>query len=100
MQTGPSYLVALDKATGDELWKSDRMLGAPEEAAQSYSTPLAVKVNGKTIQTHFDRNVHVVSDNDEHHQIHIQKKVIEGDDEQKPEATNRRAAPQAARGPE
>ncbi len=42
-----------------------------------------VKVNGKTIRTHFDRNVHVVSkSDDEHHQIHIQKKkVIDGDDE-------------------
>lgn len=46
MQTGPSYLVAYDKKTGDELWKTDRMLGAPEEAAQSYATPLAVSVNG------------------------------------------------------
>lgn len=47
MQTGPSYLVALDKETGDELWKTSRMLGAPEEAAQSYTTPLAVSVDGK-----------------------------------------------------
>jgi outer membrane protein assembly factor BamB len=47
MQTGPSYLAALDKSSGDELWKTDRMLGAPEEAAQSYSTPLAVKVHGQ-----------------------------------------------------
>ncbi|MFK8111933.1 MAG: PQQ-binding-like beta-propeller repeat protein [Rubripirellula sp.] len=47
MQTGPSYLAAYDKKTGDELWKVDRMLGAPEEAAQSYSTPLAVTVDGK-----------------------------------------------------
>ena len=47
MQTGPSYLVAFDKSSGDELWKTDRALGAPEEAAQSYSTPLAVTVNGK-----------------------------------------------------
>jgi hypothetical protein len=41
-----------------------------------------VKVNGNTIQTHFDRSVHVVSDDDEHHQIHIQKKiVVSGDHE-------------------
>lgn len=46
MQTGPSYLVALDKNTGDVKWKVSRDLGAPEEAAQSYSTPLAVTVNG------------------------------------------------------
>jgi outer membrane protein assembly factor BamB len=47
MQSGPSYLVAFDKQSGDRLWKTDRMLGAPEEAAQSYATPLAVTVNGK-----------------------------------------------------
>lgn len=45
MQTGPSYLVVFDKKTGDELWKVDRMLDAPEEAAQSYTTPLLVSVN-------------------------------------------------------
>lgn len=45
MQTGPSYLAAFDKQTGDEIWNVDRMLDAPEEAAQSYTTPLAVTVN-------------------------------------------------------
>ncbi len=47
MQSGPSYLVAFDKKSGDELWKTDRMLGAPEEAAQSYSTPVAVDIKGR-----------------------------------------------------
>ena len=47
MQTGPSYLVALDKATGKLAWKVDRNLGAPEEAAQSYSTPVVLNDNGK-----------------------------------------------------
>lgn len=47
MQTGPSYLVAFDKATGEQKWKTDRMVGAPEEAAQSYSTPLVVDINGE-----------------------------------------------------
>lgn len=47
MQTGPSYLVAYDLATGEMKWKTDRNTGAPEEAAQSYSTPLAVEVAGK-----------------------------------------------------
>ena len=46
MQTGPSFLVALDPATGDEVWKTDRQLGAPEEAAQSYSTPAVVTHDG------------------------------------------------------
>ncbi len=47
MQSGPSYLVAFNKETGDELWKSDRTLDAPKEAAQSYATPLDVVVDGK-----------------------------------------------------
>ncbi|NCY01571.1 MAG: hypothetical protein EBX36_01340 [Planctomycetia bacterium] len=42
MQTGPSYLAAFDRVTGRLLWKHDRSLDAPEEAAQSYSTPVVV----------------------------------------------------------
>lgn len=42
MQSGPSYIAAFDRKTGGLLWKHDRMLGAPEEAAQSYSTPLVL----------------------------------------------------------
>jgi len=42
MQTGPSYLVAIDKQTGKPAWKHDRDLNAPSEAAQSYSTPLVL----------------------------------------------------------
>ena len=33
MQSGPSYLVAFDKGSGQEIWKQDRNLGAPVEAA-------------------------------------------------------------------
>jgi hypothetical protein len=40
MQTGPSYLAAFDRVTGELRWKHDRDVPAPEEAAQSYSTPL------------------------------------------------------------
>jgi len=47
MQTGPSYLAAFDRATGSLLWKHDRMLDAPEEAAQSYSTPVVVAGNAE-----------------------------------------------------
>ncbi len=47
MQTGPSYLVAFDPTSGDELWKTKRDLDAPEEAAQSYSTPLAVTIGSE-----------------------------------------------------
>ncbi|MEL6111107.1 MAG: PQQ-binding-like beta-propeller repeat protein, partial [Planctomycetota bacterium] len=43
MQTGPSYLVAYDRSSGKRVWKTNRMLGAPEEAAQSYATPLAIE---------------------------------------------------------
>lgn len=42
MQSGPSYLVAFDKASGKEIWKADRNLDAPSEAAQSYTTPVLV----------------------------------------------------------
>jgi outer membrane protein assembly factor BamB len=49
MQSGPSYLVALDKLTGKVLWKTDRMLDAPEEAAHSYSSPLLVQVGDQRV---------------------------------------------------
>ena len=42
MQSGPSYLVAYDRKSGELAWKADRMLGAPREAAQSYATPIAI----------------------------------------------------------
>ena len=47
MQTGPSYLVAYDKKSGERLWKVERNLGAPKEAAQSYQTPLNVQVGDR-----------------------------------------------------
>ncbi|MEM9588775.1 MAG: PQQ-binding-like beta-propeller repeat protein [Planctomycetota bacterium] len=47
MQTGPSFLVAFDKKTGQRKWKADRSVKAPLEAAQSYTTPVAVAVNNK-----------------------------------------------------
>ncbi len=55
MQTGPSYLVAFDKKSGDQLWKVDRNFSTPAaagdryEASQSYATPLAVQVDGKEV---------------------------------------------------
>lgn len=42
MHSGPSYVAAFSKTDGKLLWKHDRDLGAPEEAAQSYSTPILV----------------------------------------------------------
>jgi len=47
MQTGPSYLAAFDRETGKEVWKVDRNLGAPEEAAQSYTTPVVTIHEGQ-----------------------------------------------------
>ncbi len=44
MQTGPSFLVALDKTTGKELWKADRWLDVNQEANQAYTTPTIVKL--------------------------------------------------------
>jgi outer membrane protein assembly factor BamB len=44
MQTGPSFLVALDKTTGKEIWKADRWLNVREEANQSYTTPAIAKL--------------------------------------------------------
>lgn len=47
MHQGPSYLVALDKATGREVWKQSRDLGAPAEARDSYSTPIVLQQDGQ-----------------------------------------------------
>lgn len=47
MQTGPSYLAAFDKVTGEKAWKADRAVPAPSEAAQSYSTPVVLEEGGK-----------------------------------------------------
>lgn len=49
MQSGPSYLAAFDKLTGKLLWKTDRVLDAPEEAAHSYSSPLLVTIGDKRV---------------------------------------------------
>ncbi len=43
----PSYLAAFEKGTGKEVWKVERELGAPEEAAQSYSTPVVTEYKGQ-----------------------------------------------------
>ncbi|MAG94925.1 MAG: hypothetical protein CMJ48_14450, partial [Planctomycetaceae bacterium] len=49
MQSGPSYLAAFDRATGKVVWKHDRDLGAPSEAAQSYSTPVVTTHAGREL---------------------------------------------------
>lgn len=47
MHSGPSYLAAFDPATGELAWKQDRNMPAPEEANQSYSTPIVFERDGK-----------------------------------------------------
>lgn len=47
MHQGPSYLVAFDKQSGEVLWKTDRDLGAPAEARDSYSTPMVLQDDGR-----------------------------------------------------
>jgi outer membrane protein assembly factor BamB len=49
IQSGPAYVVAFDRLTGDVAWKVDRMLNAPDEANQSYSTPLVIDHDGKQL---------------------------------------------------
>lgn len=43
----PSYLVAHDKRTGKERWKSSRMTKANAEECDSYTTPLAYKIDDR-----------------------------------------------------
>jgi outer membrane protein assembly factor BamB len=47
VQSPPSYVAAFDPATGKEVWKVDRNLDAPEEAAQTYSTPVVTTWKGQ-----------------------------------------------------
>lgn len=46
VQSGPSYLAAFEKETGDVAWKVDRNLDAPEEANQTYATPQVIQHDG------------------------------------------------------
>lgn len=45
---GPSYLLALDKQTGEVKWKTDRKTPATSEACDAYVTPLVYDAGGKT----------------------------------------------------
>lgn len=47
VQSGPSYVAAFDKQSGELAWKVDRMLDAPEEANQTYSTPVVFQHQGQ-----------------------------------------------------
>lgn len=43
----PSFIFALDGATGKQLWKMERPTDAQHETPDSYTTPTVVKVDGK-----------------------------------------------------
>jgi outer membrane protein assembly factor BamB len=49
MQSGPSYIVAFDKKTGEERWKIDRMMNANDESNQAYTTPVVAEVQGQKV---------------------------------------------------
>ncbi len=49
MTKGPSYVVALDKATGKEVWKTDRKLpAAQEDSPDAYSSPVVLETKQRT----------------------------------------------------
>jgi outer membrane protein assembly factor BamB len=45
---GQSYVVALDKNSGDQKWLTKRITGAEKEPADSYATPLLFRHDGNT----------------------------------------------------
>ena len=49
VQTGPSYLIKIDLATGEVVFKRDRDVPAPEEAAQTYATPVITRVGDREV---------------------------------------------------
>jgi outer membrane protein assembly factor BamB len=40
MHSGPSFLLAIDKSNGSEVWKADRWLDVNQESNQAYTTPV------------------------------------------------------------
>ena len=46
MHQAPSYLLALNKTTGAEVWNQPRDTGAPGESRDSYTTPLVIEQDG------------------------------------------------------
>lgn len=48
MHEGDSYILALDKATGKEVWKTERNYICEVESGQSYTTPIVRKDGDKT----------------------------------------------------
>ncbi len=54
---GKNYIVAHDKATGQQQWLTPREYGAKEEPADSYTTPLLFNSKGRTELIVFGANV-------------------------------------------
>ena len=48
MHQGPSWFLAVDAATGKDLWRKERSFGAEQEAQDSYSTPFVHRHGGRT----------------------------------------------------
>lgn len=46
MHQGPSWVMAVDAATGSDVWKKERQFGAEAEAQDSYSSPFVLRGNG------------------------------------------------------
>jgi outer membrane protein assembly factor BamB len=46
---GPSYLVAIDLASGEVAWKQEREYDNPRESDQAYTTPQVVRQDGKDV---------------------------------------------------
>ncbi len=47
MTKGPSYVLALDKMTGQEVWKQDREFPAQDDGPDAYSTPIMAELHGE-----------------------------------------------------
>lgn len=47
IQSGPSFLLALDKKDGRELWRTDRQMNVNNESNQSYTTPCVYTHEGQ-----------------------------------------------------
>ncbi len=49
MHEGPSFLVALDLASGEVLWKTEREYDNARESDQAYTTPHVTRLDGKDV---------------------------------------------------
>jgi outer membrane protein assembly factor BamB len=48
MHQGPSYVLAVDARTGQNVWKKERDMGLDDEAQDSYSSPIFLREQGRT----------------------------------------------------